>query len=74
MRFGNPIVHENNTAMLGLTVGIDFDREKYATPKLCTRQKLDEQIAKDKLTRATDLISEECALRLKRARPAAPTT
>jgi hypothetical protein len=72
--FGSPVVHDRDkTTMAGFSLGIDFDREKYASVKVCSTSALPDDEAKEMLRQATILVPDECALRLNRLRASRPT-
>jgi hypothetical protein len=65
LRLCNPITHKlGETTMVGMSLGVDFDRNKFATIQLCAQTYLDTEAAKQKLSQISKLVPEESALRL----------
>ena len=64
-RLNDPIPHEN-TMMIGLELAQDFDREMFATVRLCSRAQKSHEEAKAILDKYAQLIDEEHCIRLRK--------
>jgi hypothetical protein len=65
LRMNNPI-ESQDTRMIGIVLGVDYDRNKFSVVKILSEKKLTETEAIEELRLVTELVPDESALRLRK--------